>query len=109
MLTAELDLHGRANYAEAVLWWLIAAAFALAWWRQTGVAKRQCAWAVPIFAVFGITDVIEVQTGHWARPGWLFLLKAACVGALLGLLVWHVRSGSTAPTDRGEDSDHGDD
>lgn len=92
----DLDLHGWANYAEAVLWWGIAAGFAIAWWRQCGQpeqrsVRRQAAIACATFFIFGITDVIEVQTGHWARPWWLFLLKTGCVLSMVILLVVHHR------------------
>lgn len=91
-----LDLHGQANYAEAVLWWLIAAAFAYAWWARRGKPeqadnRRQATIAFYTFLVFGFTDVIEVQTGHWAKPWWLFVLKAACVLSMVWLFINHQR------------------
>lgn len=44
-------------------------------------------WLLPLsFAVFGVSDLIESETGAWWRPWWLFGMKAACV---LGfLLAW---------------------
>ena len=92
-----LDFHGQANYVEAVLWWLIAAAFAYAWWSrrhkpEQARNRRQAAIAFITFLIFGITDVIEVQTGHWARPWWLFVLKAMCVVSMIYLLIEYQRS-----------------
>ena len=35
--------------------------------------------AAVAFFGFGISDLIEAQTGAWWEPIWLFFFKAACV------------------------------
>ena len=85
-----LSLHAAFNCGEAALWAMIAGVLVWrcrlpGWWR----------WLLPLaFAVFAVTDLIEVRTGAWHEPWWLGLLKVACV--LVFLLAWrvHRRQGS---------------
>ena len=70
------------------------------WWILLGlivvalvVARRSKAkWALPLavtLIAFGLSDVMEVQTGAWYRPWWMLLWKAACVIVLAGYgLAW---------------------
>jgi hypothetical protein len=39
------------------------------------------------FVVFGVSDVIEAQTGAWWHPWWLFAMKALCVLGFLGAIL----------------------
>ncbi|NET74529.1 MAG: hypothetical protein F6K62_27615 [Sphaerospermopsis sp. SIO1G2] len=41
------------------------------------------------FVGFGISDFLEIQTGAWWRPWWLFTLKAICLVSIVWLL-WRV-------------------
>ena len=84
------SLHAAFNYGEAALWGLIAVV--LLWRCRLPGGWR---WLLPLaFAVFAVTDLIEIQTGAWNDPWWLGVLKAACV--LVFLLAWrvHRRQGS---------------
>lgn len=81
-----------ANLIEAGLWSTIAltlAGFAIA---RTGRRRRLCLIAAVTFLLFGVSDVVETQTGAWYRPWWLFCWKAICVAAMVGLLVDYRRS-----------------
>jgi hypothetical protein len=69
------DLFVAANLAEAVLWCGVAVIVLLKW--------RHWPAALLLIA-FGLSDVVETQTGAWWRPWWLLAWKTACV---LGLLV----------------------
>lgn len=83
--------HALFNQAEAVLWLVIALVLALRP-RLSGPWR----WLLPLaFAVFGVSDVIEAQTGAWWEPWWLFVMKAACVHVFL--LAWraHRRQGKS--------------
>jgi hypothetical protein len=51
---------------------------------------RLCLAAIA-FAAFGISDVVEVQTGAWRRPWWLLTWEAACVVIFLGLYIDYFR------------------
>ena len=48
------------------------------------------------FALFGVSDFIEVRTGAWYSPWPLLLLKAACVLSLMGHLVVYMKQRPTA-------------
>ena len=78
------------NYVEAGLWIAIALAFAASCvWR--GSDKKTCVAAALTFLLFGVSDIVEVQTGAWWRPWWLFAWKAACVLSMICLLVRWLR------------------
>ncbi len=74
------------NLGEAALWFACAVAVAVASRRSVPVLRRN-AWLVAVaFLAFGVSDLIEVRTGAWWRPWWLFVLKSACVLILLTCL-----------------------
>jgi|UniRef100_UPI0037844476 hypothetical protein len=78
----ETTFHTVFNHAEAGLWFVIALILAFR-------GRRQRPWSLllpPAFGVFGISDLIEAQTGAWWEPWWLFVMKAACV--LVFVLAW---------------------
>lgn len=86
---ALMSLHAVFNYGEAALWFVIALILAV----RLGM-KMPWRWLLPLgFAVFGVSDLIEAQTGAWWDPWWLLVMKAACV--LVFLLAWraHRRQG----------------
>jgi glycerol-3-phosphate acyltransferase PlsY len=77
---------------EAVIWMAGASWFLfLALRRQTSLKRAFLVFAVTLF-VFGISDVIETQTGAWYRPWGLFVLKALCVLFIAGCLVVFFRN-----------------
>ncbi len=76
------------NYAEACVW-LALAAFAVARLRRGfGVAL-----GVALVA-FGLSDVVEAQTGAWYRPWWLLSWKATNVAAIAVLGFFALRRAS---------------
>lgn len=86
-----LTFHAVFNYGEACLWFILALSLAVRL-RMT----RPWRWLLPCaFAVFGVSDLIEVQTGAWWEPWWLFLMKAACV--LVFLLAWRAHRRQRRP------------
>lgn len=85
-----------SNYIEAGVWSSIGVCFAVAV-RKRGAARRRCVLAAAVFVIFGGSDVVEAHTGAWWRPWWLLAWKAACVAAMLGLLIAHSRAKRTPP------------
>lgn len=79
------DFFRISNYAEAGLWFAIAAAVL---WRF-GLSRRAVIAAAAL-VLFGVSDIVETTTGAWWRPWWLFVWKAACVATLLGVF-WAAR------------------
>lgn len=56
-------------------------------WR-TGVVRRDYRLAALVLFAFGPTDLVEARYGNqWWDPWWLLLWKAACVIALLAILL----------------------
>ncbi|MEA5576690.1 hypothetical protein [Anabaena sp. UHCC 0451] len=78
-------LYRQGNYIEAVLWGLFALGFIVYSYKQDShIAKRKNQITALIFLLFGLSDIVEVQTGAWWKPWWLFLWKASSV---LGFIV----------------------
>lgn len=79
------------NAFEAVLWLVIGVTLlCLMRWRPE-LKGRLLLSAVGFFAFSG-TDLVEMQTGAWWKPWWLFVWKAACVVLLSSVGVFHYRS-----------------
>ena len=93
MLTAVITRAFQiSNYIEAGFWICIGISFALAAFRQTGIARRQCRIAAVIFVLFGVSDLVESTTGAWYRPWWLLVWKGFCLLVFAWLLIEYLRS-----------------
>jgi len=82
-----------ANYVEAALWGVIGLIF-LVHAIATKRSGRASAIAALAFVLFGVSDIVEAETGAWWRPWWLFCWKAACVLSMIALFVKHRRGSS---------------
>ena len=69
------------NYIEAILWFVIAGAiFGMAWFDSSySIYKRVMVLASLFFFAFGVSDVIEANTGAWWKPIGLLIFKASCI------------------------------
>ena len=82
---AASTVHAVFNYVEAAIWGV---AGLCTIWRLRGKGNGStlrvlsCVAAVA-FLAFGLSDLVEVRTGTWYAPWWLFAWKAACVLTLL--------------------------
>jgi hypothetical protein len=83
------------NYGEAVLWFVLGVVVLIAARRQSAAVRRNAWIAFVAFLAFGVSDLIEVRTGAWWTPWWLFVLKAACVLVLAGCLFRHRKLNAT--------------
>ena len=77
------DLEKYGNLFEAGLWFVVSLILLIKMTRATGRLWRVFAILAAAFFVFGITDLIESQTGAWWRPWWLLLLKVGCVAVFV--------------------------
>ena len=91
LLAATNNLFLTGNYAEAVLWIVVAMLFGALTFREGRARRSGCACAPVVFLLFGLSDLVEVQTGAWWRPWWLLTWKALCVLSMLWLLWDHLR------------------
>ncbi|MBL9134011.1 MAG: hypothetical protein JNG86_22555 [Verrucomicrobiaceae bacterium] len=79
------DFSRLFNLCEAAWWFLVAVLLVVR--PSDKLTRTSWRWPLPAaFAVFGVSDLIEAQTGAWWHPWWLFVIKAVCV--LCFLLAW---------------------
>jgi hypothetical protein len=72
------------NQLEACLWFFLGIVLTLSS-RHAKAPKKKTMWtAAAAFLIFGVSDLIEANTGAWWRPLWLLFLKAACIAVLVG-------------------------
>jgi glycerol-3-phosphate acyltransferase PlsY len=74
------------NVIEAAIWIALATWLLYLTLRTRSHLKRTLFIFSVTLYVFGISDIIETQTGAWYRPLGLFLLKAICVMFIAGCL-----------------------
>lgn len=89
-------------------------AFEVVWWIGCGVfvfvkslraesphRGRGLLSAVTL-VLFGLSDVVELQTGAWWRPWWLLAGKAGCIAILVTCAAIHFRGRAVATPPVGE-------
>lgn len=80
-----MTLEATFNTAEAVLWFALALIVTFGTRGRPDAIRRNAFLAAMVFALFGVSDLLEVLTGAWWRPWWLFALKAGCIVSLATL------------------------
>ncbi|MDG1895767.1 MAG: hypothetical protein P8J37_12750 [Fuerstiella sp.] len=85
-----MNYVGAFNVLEALLWTVVAVILLVVAARHRSVRGRAIPASVA-FLLFAGSDVMELQTGAWWRPWWLFAWKAACVVTLAALTLSHYR------------------
>ena len=87
-----MDVEVIFNQFEAALWFAISAVL---FYKYLSAKPESRPFALPLplaFFVFGISDLIESQTGAWWEPWWLFVMKTACVLVFLQAWIVHLRA-----------------
>ena len=87
-----MDIAVVFNFCEAALWFTISAVFFYKFLSATTLLKPFGISLPLAFFVFGISDLIESQTGTWWEPWWLFVVKTACVLVILQAWLVHLRT-----------------
>ena len=72
-------LHADGNRIECVIWAVIALIFLLRTFSFSDYRRTLCYISAAAFFLFGLSDLVEVQTGAWYTPWWLLVWKVACV------------------------------
>jgi hypothetical protein len=78
------------NVFEVVLWSVLG--LAILFWRA--LPMHWMSWNLPLAcALFGfaLSDYIEIQTGAWWQPWWLFPFKACCFLSMIYFMVLYYR------------------
>lgn len=77
-----MDVPAIFNLVEAAVWAAAAAVLFARSAREPEPMRRLGRKTAAVLAVFSLTDLIEIRTGAWWDPWWLFALKLACVLSL---------------------------
>jgi len=81
------QIYVNGNYVEAFLWFCFAIGFAVNAGKTSGKTRINRLITTLFFLLFGGSDIVEVQTGAWWSPWWLFVWKASCVLSMV-ILFW---------------------
>jgi phosphotransferase system glucose/maltose/N-acetylglucosamine-specific IIC component len=81
------QIYVNGNYIESFLWFCFAIGFAVNAGKTSGRTRIHRLITTLIFLLFGGSDIVEVQTGAWWSPWWLFVWKASCVLSMV-ILLW---------------------
>lgn len=87
-------VYTKGNYLEAVIWFFFAVAFAVSAIKKNRLIRLHRTIATFTFLLFGLSDIVEVQTGAWWHPWWLFVWKSLCVLSMFCLLILHLKNRS---------------
>ena len=80
------------NGCEAALWLTFAVIVIVRYRRAEDRLLRLSRLMAIFFVLFGISDIIEIQTGAWWRPPGLLMLKGVCLVGLSWCFVLLIRS-----------------
>ena len=79
--------------AFEVVWWLVCGAVVgVKSLRAEPPHRGRGLLSAVTLVLFGLSDVVELQTGAWWRPWWLLVWKALCIAILVTSAVIHFRS-----------------
>ncbi len=84
-------VYRKGNYIEAGIWFIFAGAFAISAMKNRDLVRLHRIVATFTFLLFGLSDIVEVQTGAWWHPWWLFVWKSLCVLSMFCLLISHLK------------------
>jgi len=93
------------NYIEGVFWMTVGIVLGIAGLKTNPEFKKLSLIACAVFVIFGVSDLVEAQTGAWWRPLWLLGWKGLC---LVGLAwcYWRyrqIKARLVAPADKSRD------
>lgn len=90
--TAEIltNIYLQGNYIEAIIWFVFAFGFVIVAQQNSGKIKKHSYLAAINFLLFGISDIVEIQTRAWWSPWWLFFWKSGCILTMVWLLYSHL-------------------
>jgi hypothetical protein len=96
MLSIDEDISSMLhvfNIIEAAFWLFLGMVFVRLGLKANGRKQRRCYLAALLFMLFAGTDIVELWTGAWWKPWWLFVWNGSCLVAfvLLAGSYWRER------------------
>lgn len=95
-LAQSLEIDQILNLAEAMLWISIACLFLIRL-RHSQQNRDLSITCIIAFALFGVSDFIEVSTRAWYQPASLLILKAGCIATFVTVFTIYHRRQKTPP------------
>lgn len=93
-LAQSLEMDQILNLTEAMLWISIACLF-LVRLRHSQQNRDLSITCVIAFALFAVSDFIEIRTRAWYQPVSLFILKAGCIVTFVTVFIIYRRRRKT--------------
>ena len=78
-----MDLEKVGNLIEATLWFAVSVVFIVKAIQGRGRLRAVFILLAVAFSAFGVSDLVESETGAWWRPLWLLALKSICVASFV--------------------------
>ena len=85
-----MDIAQIFNLIEMFFWSLLGIILFIRNYGQNSKYKNLSVFLSLVFIVFGISDGVEIYTGAWWVPWWLFLWKALCVTIFAISLLYYI-------------------
>jgi hypothetical protein len=82
MNTDFADLEVIGNYIEAAFWIVVGVVLCLCGRKARPPLHKLSFLSSGLLVLFGISDIVEAQTGAWWRPWWLLIWKGICLVGL---------------------------
>ncbi len=77
------DLEITGNLIEAGFWIIFGVGLAIAGMRRRRNLARLGLLSGTILFLFGVSDLVEANTGAWWRPWWLLVWKGTCLSGMV--------------------------
>jgi Na+-transporting NADH:ubiquinone oxidoreductase subunit NqrD len=84
------------NLIEACIWICIGTFLLLIGPKYFNVKIKLILPGSVLFFLFGISDIVEIFSGSWYRPWWLFAWKVANAVLLLGFMIYLIKFRKTS-------------
>jgi SAM-dependent methyltransferase len=98
------DLERTGNLVEAGFWIVLGVFIGLGARRRSRALATLGLVSGTILVLFGVSDLVEAQTGAWWRPRWLLVWKGLCLAGMVLCILEYRRVGSRAPDALGSGS-----
>jgi hypothetical protein len=90
-----MNIEHDGNQIEAIVWLVLALALGVhAFFREKRL-RPTLLFLAAMIVVFGVSDLVEAETGAWWRPWWLLVWKGSCLLLMLAAFLRYLRLSKT--------------